>query len=64
MPCVNQVYAAAITFSIYIITNLRLLRTDKLSVLCNYCFGISLVLISFYIIPYAGGDNDLAFQLK
>ena len=28
-------------------------------VLCNYCFGISLVLIS-----YDGGDNDLAFQLK
>ena len=30
-------------------------------VLSNYCFGISLLLISFYIIPYDGGDNDLAF---
>ena len=31
---------------------------------CNYLFGISLVLISFYIIPYDGGDSGLAFKLK
>ena len=61
-PCVNQVQAAAITFSIYKIYKLQFFRTDKVcfmkKLFWNF-FGI----ISFYIIPYDGSDNDLAFQL-
>ena len=58
----NQVYAAAITFSISKIANLRFLRTDKLCFmqLFRNFFGTDII----YIIPYDGGDSDLAFQLK
>ena len=59
----DQVYAAAITFSIYKIINLRFLRTDKLcfmQLLFRNFFGTDII----YIILYDGGDNDLAFQLK
>ena len=59
----DQVYAAAITFSIYKITSLRFLRTNKLcfmQLLFRNFFGTDII----YIIPCDGGDNDLASQLK